>query len=107
MREHQQRPPLAPNLALLLLGLPVIVLLFFWSAVWWLLSLVVLFSLRFILWLLAPYSHLAYKAGEPRHEPAGELMAKSVDPYRHIPMIGWLMRLGAWVLGGTHDRRRD
>jgi hypothetical protein len=108
MRKHQERPPLAPNVALLVLGLPVIVLLFFLSDVWWLLGLVVvLSSLRFILWLLAPYSNVAYKAIEPRRDPARELVATSVDPYRHIPVIGWLMSLGAWVLGGKHDRRRD
>lgn len=83
-----------------------IVVLLFLSGVWWLLGIVVvLFSLRFILWLLAPYSAFAYKAIAPRHEPARELVADSVEPYRNIPVIGWLMRLGAWILGGS--RRRD
>jgi hypothetical protein len=108
LRKHQERPNLAPNLAPLLLGLPVILGLLLLSGVWWLLGIVtVLCSLRFILWLLSPYSDLTNRAIQPRHESASDLLAESVDPYRHIPVIGWLMRLGAWVLSGSHPRRDD
>ena len=95
-----RRPPLAPNMTLLILGLPVLALLIVRSGLWWLLALTsVLVSLRLMLWVLAPYSRFAYRAIEPRQPPTAEKASEVVEPYRHIPVIGWFTKLGSWVLG--------
>jgi hypothetical protein len=102
---RKQRPPLWPNWAAVAVALPGIALLGYLSGVWWLIGLVAVAACaRVVLWILAPYKQFARKALMPRPGTPDEQMQAAIDPYRRIPVIGWLMRLGAWLLGsgGSH-----
>ena len=73
-----------------------IALMFHQSGAWWVVGVVgSLVAIRLVLWALAGYSSMASRAVEDRDYDPADL----VSPYFRIPIIGWMMRLGAWMAG--------
>lgn len=105
-----RRPALLPSTALLIGGVPLLVVLAIRSGTWWVVGTAgVLFGLRLLTWLAAPYSRLAFKAIEPRYETPEEL-AETLEPFQRFRVIGPILRFGAKTMGvqtKRPERERD
>ena len=95
---RRQRPPLVPrsNRWLVAPALASLALSFHQSGVWWVVGIVGAFvAIRVVLWIASGYSTLASKAIEDREiDPE-----KVIEPYRRIPVIGWMIWGGARMQG--------
>ena len=70
------------------------------SGALWLVAIVLpLFALRFICWVLWPYSRVARAMIAPPKGDPREEMADEVAKYRQIPVLGYVMYVGSRILG--------